>query len=98
MAEKTPNFNLTKPLESEFYDINVQNGNMDKIDQALQGHADQISKLQEGAGTEIQETLTAHINNKNNPHGVTAADVGAAPPIITVSIEQTLCEDVELSR
>lgn len=97
MAEKTPNFNLTKPLESEFYDINVQNGNMDKIDQALQGHADQIFKLQEGAGTEIQETLTAHINNKNNPHGVTAADVGAAPPIVTVSIEQTLCEDVELS-
>lgn len=32
MANKTTNYGLTKPLESEFYDVNVQNGNMDIID------------------------------------------------------------------
>lgn len=35
MAEKTLNYKLIKPLQSEFYDVDVQNGNMDIIDQAL---------------------------------------------------------------
>lgn len=48
MAEKTPNFDLTKPLPSEFYDVGVQNGNMDKIDQALQEHKEGIEALQKG--------------------------------------------------
>ena len=35
MANKTTNYELTKPLETEFYDIKIQNANMDKIDAAL---------------------------------------------------------------
>ena len=35
MAEKTTNFGLTKPLPEEFYDVGVQNGNMDIIDAKL---------------------------------------------------------------
>ena len=35
MANKTTNFGLTKPLPTEFYDINVHNGNMDIIDAEL---------------------------------------------------------------
>ena len=35
MAEKTTNFGLTKPTGEEFYDVNVQNGNMYIIDEAL---------------------------------------------------------------
>lgn len=31
-----------------------------------------------GSAAAVQETLTNHINNKNNPHNVTAAQVGAA--------------------
>lgn len=31
-----------------------------------------------GSAAAVQETLTNHINNKNNPHKVTAAQVGAA--------------------
>lgn len=31
MANKTTNYKLTKPLESEFYDVGVQNENMDKL-------------------------------------------------------------------
>lgn len=48
MANETQNYHLTKPLESEFYDIEVQNENMDKIDQALKDHADGIKELQDG--------------------------------------------------
>ena len=45
MADQTRNYQLTKPLESEFYDVGVQNDNMDKIDQAL---ADQARMRQSG--------------------------------------------------
>lgn len=32
-----------------------------------------------GAASGVQTNLTSHINNKSNPHGVTAAQVGADP-------------------
>lgn len=35
MAEKTKNYGLTKPTPEEFYDVNVQNNNMDIIDTEL---------------------------------------------------------------
>ena len=35
MANYTPNYNLKKPIDSEYYDVADQNGNMDKIDTAL---------------------------------------------------------------
>ena len=35
MPNYTTNLNLTKPLVSELYDINVQNENMDKIDEVI---------------------------------------------------------------
>lgn len=48
MANKTSNYKLTKPLESEFYDVGVQNENMDKIDTQMKANADAIEALQEG--------------------------------------------------
>lgn len=39
MANKTSNYNLTKPLPEEFYDINVHNSNMDTIDAELKKRA-----------------------------------------------------------
>jgi len=35
LSNVTPNLGLQKPLENEYYDINVQNSNMDKIDAAI---------------------------------------------------------------
>ena len=46
MANKTPNYNLVKPLESEFYDVGVQNENMNKIDAQMKANADAIKDLQ----------------------------------------------------
>ena len=48
MANKTTNYKLTKPLESEFYDVGVQNENMDRIDTQMKANADAIEALQEG--------------------------------------------------
>lgn len=36
MQTNTPNYNLVKPVADEFYDIEIQNGNMKKIDTELQ--------------------------------------------------------------
>jgi hypothetical protein len=42
MATNTPNYNLEKPAQTDFYDVDVQNANMDKIDEAL---ADKVDKV-----------------------------------------------------
>ena len=39
MPNKTSNFNLTKPLPEEFYNIQVHNDNMDIIDRELKNRA-----------------------------------------------------------
>ena len=48
MANKTTNYKLTKPFESEFYDVGVQNENMDKIDTQMKANADAVEALQKG--------------------------------------------------
>ncbi|WP_431808812.1 hypothetical protein [Lysinibacillus sphaericus] len=53
MSTNTPNYNLEKPNEEEFYDVNVQNGNMDKIDSALKTLAVEV------ANGVTEEDLTA---------------------------------------
>lgn len=35
MPNYTQNYNLEKPTEDEFYDVGVQNGNMDKLDETI---------------------------------------------------------------
>lgn len=40
MADYTENFQLKKPAQGDFYDVEDQNGNMDIIDEALQGHSE----------------------------------------------------------
>lgn len=40
MSTQTTHYNLVKPAASDYYDIAVANGNMDKIDQALHEKAD----------------------------------------------------------
>ena len=94
MAEKTTNYGLTKPYPDEFYDVGVQNANMDVIDEALQ-------KLSEDSGVIIgadepdegevwidtdegdyeDETIVTSVNNKMGDVILSASDVGAAPVI-----------------
>ena len=75
MANKTTNYKLTKPLESEFYDVGVQNENMDKIDTQMKANADAIKK---------------HSENKQNPHGVTKSQVGLGNVPNVATNDQTL--------
>jgi len=45
MAEYTQNYNLKKPAEEDFYDINDHNDNMDIIDTALKAHDDALATI-----------------------------------------------------
>lgn len=60
MAETTPNYGLTKPLPEEFYDIGVQNENMDKIDRALKEAEDAAQAAQESADDAGTAVSSAH--------------------------------------
>lgn len=59
MSEKTTNYGLTKPSPEDFYDINVLNQNMDKIDEQL--------KASDGASatetTTLADTDTISLND-----------------------------------
>ena len=79
MAEKTTNYNLTKPSAEDFYDINVQNDNMNIIDAELKNLNNNIvsaSADAKKAGTDAQSAANNHIANKSNPHNVTASQIG----------------------
>lgn len=66
--QKTTNLQLNKPDTEDYYDISVQNENMDIID----------SKIAEidNTSTTAKSSIDTHITNKSNPHSVTKAQVG----------------------
>lgn len=65
MADKTINYNLTKPSGDDFYDINVHNENMDIVDAELKNLSDEVASHTHtanslmvksiGGGTDIKE-------------------------------------------
>ncbi len=54
MATNTTNYNLEKPSEDEFYDVGVQNANMDKIDTAIKA----VNTKAESLGTGKVDKVT----------------------------------------
>ena len=62
MSTQTTNLGLIKPDELDFYDVSVQNSNMDIIDDVL--------------GKVDTDVVTEHIADVSNPHEVTKSQVG----------------------
>ena len=62
MADKTTNFNLTKPAQSDSYDIKVHNDNMDIIDEQLKEIEDKCDSLtsDDGGGVIGTDATTTH--------------------------------------
>lgn len=44
MAQFTPNYDLVKPAQEDFYNVDDQNRNMDKIDTALKALKDSLGR------------------------------------------------------
>ena len=70
MATKTKNYGFDKPELNDFADVTVLGETIDKIDTALKNVEEKANDVQ---------ALENHINDKNNPHEVTAEQVGARP-------------------
>lgn len=89
MATNTENYGLIKPAQEEFYDIDVFNENADKVDAVLKAHADGLVSTA-GVVATVQSTLNTHVNNKDNPHGVTALQAGADPAGSAAAAQKTV--------
>ena len=59
MATTTTNYGLTKPEGSDFYDIGVQNDNMDIIDKQMKANAKDIAQLNSDLNNRIEFTITS---------------------------------------
>lgn len=68
MAVKTKNYGFDKPEMNDFADVTVLGETIDKIDTALKNVEEKANDTQ---------AIESHIKNKNNPHGVTAEQIGA---------------------
>lgn len=68
----TPNYNLNKPAQTDFYDVDVQNENMDKIDTALSNKVDKVS----GKGLSTNDYTTTDKNKVGNLPSDTNNELG----------------------
>lgn len=68
----TPNYNLNKPAQTDFYDVDVQNENMDKIDAALSNKVDKVS----GKGLSTNDYTTTDKNKVGNLPSDTNNELG----------------------
>ena len=65
MATKTTNYELTKPDGADFYDVDVQNDNMDIIDKQMKANANDIAQL----NSDLKDALVtqyAELNGTGN--------------------------------
>lgn len=69
MPNQTPNLNLTKPLQTEYYNIDVHNANSDIIDTAIASiNTDKSDKLTAGSGIILtSDTVNKRINIAVDP-------------------------------
>lgn len=88
--QKTANYGLNKPENTDFYDVEHFNSNMDAIDTKMKEIEDKSGNSQE---------LENHIGNKENPHEVTKAQVGLSnvPNVSTNNQTPTYTVPSELS-
>lgn len=72
MATTTTNYGLTKPEGSDFYDIEVQNDNMDIIDKQMKANAKDIAQLNSDTKSIIQ--FLGNMTTPNNSEGIIHAN------------------------
>ena len=70
MATKTTNYGLTKPDGADFYDVDVQNDNMDIIDKQMKANANDIAQLNSDLNNRIEFTITSIDSNMHSPETV----------------------------
>lgn len=76
MATTTTNYGLTKPEGSDFYDIGVQNDNMDIIDKQMKANAKDIAQLNSDSVFEERSSPNLYVK-RNKDIVIVSAFFGA---------------------
>ena len=69
MATKTTNYGLEKPDGTDFYDVDVQNSNVDIIDKQMKANANAITQLNSDYNTIIVGTSVSTTSQTINHYG-----------------------------
>lgn len=69
MATKTTNYGLTKPDGADFYDVDVQNDNMDIIDKQMKANANDIAQLNSDYDTIIVGASVSTVSQTISHYG-----------------------------
>jgi hypothetical protein len=69
MATKTTNYGLEKPDGTDFYDVDVQNSNMDIIDKQMKANANAITQLNYDYDTIIVGTSVSTVSQTISHYG-----------------------------
>ena len=99
MAEYTSNLHLEKPLAEEFYDVEVQNRNMEKIDAALAGKlsrediAEEIKKAVEDGSLIAGDLGAVSEDMVGAPNGVAGLDENGTVPVAQGGTGATTAQD-----
>ena len=72
MATKTTNYGLEKPDGTDFYDVDVQNSNMDIIDKQMKANANAITQLNSDTKSIIQ--FLGNMTTPDNSEGIIHAN------------------------
>ena len=72
MATKTTNYGLEKPDGTDFYDVDVQNSNMDIIDKQMKANANAITQLNSDMKSIIQ--IIGNMTTPNSSEGIMHAN------------------------
>ena len=84
MPNLTENYGLKKPLSEEFYDVNIQNENMDIIDEALTKHTHTVDNIsgtlpisKGGTGSTSATAALANLGAAKSSHKHGATDINS---------------------
>jgi len=84
VAEQTPNYGLTKSGLEDFYDVEVQNSNMNIIDTVLKKLDD--NKVNSTDLTDVEQTVTEHLERTaSEAHGAVRREYVLFTGIVTTS-------------
>ena len=101
MAEQTTNFGFTKPDVNEFYDVQVQNDNWDKLDEELGGT---VPISRGGTGSTSATAALTNLGAAKNVHKHNASDINSGTlssdrfPVIPITKGGTGAADSSKAR
>lgn len=101
MAEQTTNFGFTKPDVNEFYDVQVQNDNWDKLDEELGGT---LPISRGGTGSTSATAALTNLGAAKNVHKHNASDINSGTlssdrfPVIPITKGGTGAADSSKAR